>query len=421
MKYYIENSANINRKGIVLLVTLVILVVLSMLGYTLTSRVLAQRLRNQYLIDYSQARYGCDSAMKYALATMEEIQPELVSRPNEPDFSDLFALGPEQYKALMAQFMTDTNASSTKKSAGLPGIADTSDTNNTDANNISGSFIPGPYGAPWPLIKEPAEFEIGAAKIRIEIEDENAKYPLGWAMVEDDKIQRELDAGFETFCEMSGLGSEQIDSLKSELEAIRKFRPFRMTFEPVVTTTRTTAKLPAGTTRGSAAKTTTPTTQVKRTVLTVVTQTINQSTSFAKLFNSSLLDREMLTKPTITDGERKESPMKYISTWGTTAVNINTAPRHVLEAAFIFGGNQVDIADQIIQLRKVSPFENFDDLQKRIFGFSDSIEKCKTYITTESNLFTIRITSVCGLAKATAVIAVTKNGNSIRKIAVVNG
>ncbi|MGD8501381.1 MAG: hypothetical protein PVJ86_12085, partial [Phycisphaerales bacterium] len=69
------NNWNISRKrpGIVLLVTLVLLVVLATLGYTLSSRVAAQRHRNQYIIDYSKARYGCDSAVKYALATMEEI------------------------------------------------------------------------------------------------------------------------------------------------------------------------------------------------------------------------------------------------------------------------------------------------------------------------------------------------------------
>jgi hypothetical protein len=413
MKIYTENAHSSARKGIVLLITLVILVVLSMIGYTLSSRVLTQRLRNQYLIDYGQARYGCDSAMKYALAAMESIEPELVSRPNEPDFSDLFALGPEQYKAFIAQWIKESQASDTEKSGG----SDTGYANDTETNEISSVSIKGPYGAPWPLITEPAVFQIGAANVQIEIEDEEAKYPLGWAMVEDDKIQRELDAGFETFCEMSGLEPEQIDSLKSNLKAIRKIRPFKINFEPVVTTTRQTVKTPTSSTRGS----TSTTTQVLRTVLTTVTQSTNQATSFAKFFNSNLLDREMLAKPTIIDGERKESPLKYISTWGTTTINVNTAPRHVLEAAFIFGGDQVDIADQIIELRKVAPFENFDDLQKRIYGFSDSIEKCKTYITTQSNLFTIRVTSVCGMAKASAVIAVTKNGNSVKKIAAVSG
>ncbi|MHC4175201.1 MAG: hypothetical protein ACYST5_20005, partial [Planctomycetota bacterium] len=64
-----------------LLITLVILVVLSTLGYTLSSRVAAQRHRDQYIVDYSKARYGCDSAVKYALATLEEISVQLISRP----------------------------------------------------------------------------------------------------------------------------------------------------------------------------------------------------------------------------------------------------------------------------------------------------------------------------------------------------
>ena len=48
-----------NCRGIVLLVTLVLLVVLSTLGYTLTSRIAAQRHRNSYIIDYCKARYAC--------------------------------------------------------------------------------------------------------------------------------------------------------------------------------------------------------------------------------------------------------------------------------------------------------------------------------------------------------------------------
>ena len=91
--------------GFVLLVTLVALVVLSMLGYTLASRVSAQRHRENYIIDYQQARYACDSAMKYAIATLGDIKDlELVSRPNEPDFSDVFSMSDEEYQALLAKW-----------------------------------------------------------------------------------------------------------------------------------------------------------------------------------------------------------------------------------------------------------------------------------------------------------------------------
>jgi hypothetical protein len=427
MNNYSNNSKKYsNRHGIVLLVTLVVLVILSMLGYTLSSHVMSQRLRNQYLIDYTKARYGCDSAMKYAFATLEGINPVLVERPDDPDFSDLYALDSSLYNEMIKQWTLEYKAREKEKYLNADtdennfSTSSVSDNNDADIEENETISIPGPYGAPWPLITEPVEIEIGTAKVKIEIEDENAKYPLGWAMIDDGKIQREIDAGFETFCEMAGLKSDQIDTLKSDVYDIRTIRPFKINFEPVITTKRQTTQLSgsaiSGTKTGS-----TSTPQVIRSVLTVATQISNQSTSLVRLFNSSLLDREMLARPTIVDDNRKESPLKYISTWGTRQVNINTAPRHVLEAAFIFGGNQVKITEQVIEQRKIKPFENIEDLQKRIIGFTDSIEKCKVYITTASDIFTIRITATSGIAKASAVIAVTKDGGGVRRIATING
>ena len=107
-----QDNLNISRSrpGIVLLVTLVLLVVLATLGYTLSDRVANQRYRNQYIIDYSNARYGCDSAVKYALTSLEELDPELISRPNEPDFSDLFALDETGYQEYLAQWGNESQS-----------------------------------------------------------------------------------------------------------------------------------------------------------------------------------------------------------------------------------------------------------------------------------------------------------------------
>ena len=121
-----QDNRNIsrNRPGVILLVTLVLLVVLSTLGYTLSSRVSAQRHRNQYIIDYSNARYGCDSAVKYALATLEQLDPQLVSRPNEPDFSDLFALDEIGYQELITQWQEESECwHSTKVLASVPCVS----------------------------------------------------------------------------------------------------------------------------------------------------------------------------------------------------------------------------------------------------------------------------------------------------------
>ncbi len=411
-----------NCPGIVLLVTLVLLVVLSTLGYTLSSRVTAQRHRNQYIIDYSKARYGCDSAVKYALTTLEEIEPQLISRPNEPDFSDLFALDEAGYQELLAQwdiqswpvmnndtktFGDEIDSNNVKKMDKSDGFDDT-----------DSLFIRGPYGPPWPFITEPEEVDISSVKVRIEIEDENAKYPLGWALLNDPEQKREIDAGFATFCEMNGLDAEQIESLRLELNQIEQIKPFKLDFKPITKVTRTPTRSRSTKSRSTTRKT--PVSRVQRKVITVPKQIFEQTTHFARLFHSSLIDTEALAGPNIIAGDRKESALKYMGTWGSQKVNINTAPRHVLEAAFIFGGNEVEIAEEIIRRRRMEPFADTTDLKNALARHSGSITKCEKYITTKSTLFTIRITAISGVAKASSVIAITKNGKNITRIAVIN-
>ncbi len=411
-----------NRPGIVLLVTLVLLVVLSTLGYTVSSRVTAQRLRNQYIIDYSKARYACDSAVKYALTTLEEIEPLLIARPYEPDFSDLFHFDQSEYQEFLEEWKYESqNFDLNQSISSFSSISsnDINDVNQTNLVDLYSTNIPGPYGPPWPLVTYPAEFEISSAQIRIEVEDENAKYPLGWALLKDKEFQREIDTGFEIFCEMSGLETEQIESLKTELNEIGKFKPFKVDFKSIIKTTRVPVRRPNTSSRSTSTRST-PATTIKRKVISTATQISDQTTHFAKFFQSPIIDKETLAKPTIVDGDRKESPLKYISTWSTRKVNINTAPRHVLEAAFIFGGNQVEIAEKIIQRRREKPFENINDLKRSVVGYSDSINICEKYITTTSTFFTIKITAISGVAETSSIIAITKEGDRIRRIAIIN-
>jgi len=425
-----------NRPGIVLLVTLVLLVVLSTLGYTLSTRVAAQRHRNQYIIDYSSARYGCDSAVKFALATLEDIDPQLISRPNEPDFSDLFYLTELEYQELLEQWSLESQLTTLDGGKSFKGMVDIGNVDELsdigNVNDISSDeigiagfdsydslTISGPYGPPWPFITEPVEFEVGSAKIRIEIEDENAKYPLGWALLNDKAVQREAEAGFETFCEMTGLNAEQIDSLKNELQEIGKIKPFALDFKPTTITVKTPVTTRTVSSKSRTSKT--PRTRLTRKTVSAAEQISEQTIHFAKLFHSSLIDTEALARPTIVGAGRNESALKYMGMWGSMKVNINTAPRHVLEAAFIFGGDEVPIAEEIIQQRRIEPFVDIEELKTDLFRYSDSIGKCEKYITTVSRFFTIKVTAISGVAKASAVIAITKDGKRVKRIAVING
>ncbi len=428
---------NCGSRGIILLVTLVLLVVLSTLGYTLTARIAAQRHRDLYIIDYSKARYSCDSAVKYALATLEELEPKLVDRPNEPDFSDVFALTEEQYRELLAQVMEGMEfAEAEAEAEAEAGMIDLMNTMGVGDSNDANSFIDllstddeyyeqeppdirGPYGPPWPYVTEAAEFEIGSAKVTIEIEDENAKYPLGWALIEDEDIRLEARAGFDTFCEWMGMPLEQVDSLKEQLGLVAEIKPFKVKFKPMTRTVRTPVTTPT-TSRGRTAVSRTPRTRIVRKTVPASQQMAEQAAYFAKLFHSSLIDTETLARPIVESDIRKESVLKYMGTWASGKVNINTAPRHVLEAAFTFGGKADRIAEAIIQRRRIKPFEDMEELKRELYAFSNSIDKCESYITMTSRCFTIRVTAVSGVAKASSIIAITKDGKKVKRIAVVN-
>ena len=449
MKYKSRTADRVEqygRPGIVLIVTLVLLVVLSTLMFTLSSRMSAQRHRDRYIIDYQVARYGCDSAVKYALATLDDINtPRLIERPNEPDFSDLFMLDEEQYRQLLAEWnIPDEEGLSADGEFSLGGGLSSQDLTESGPNYANGFYdindpnsdrffgdskdpntrtVPGPYGPPWPYITEPVQLEISSAKVRIEIEDENAKYPVGWLLMDNKSIQREVTAGFETFCEWMDVNEVQLDLLGEQFERIKEIKPFKIDFKPITQVIRQPASAPqakTSTSRTTRSRTRPTAPRPRRKTISVDEQVAEQSADFAKLCHSTLLDTEMLARPIVISETRKESALKYMGIWATMKVNINTAPRHVLEAAFAFGGDADRIAEEIIQRRRIKPFATVEDLRRDLFSYSDSIEKSQKFITTVSRIFTIKVTAASGVAETSAVIGIVKEGRKVKRIAVIS-
>lgn len=431
MRYYGKNVNRPHRPAVVLVLTLVILVVLSVLACTLAVRVAAQRHRDQYMIDYQGARYACDSALKYALTRLQSIDPNLILRADKPDFSDLFALTQEQYHQMLDEWAQaqrelaeTTEGDDANEPESIPGIENLFDANSFyndpnalgqiqpgDANEPN---VPGPYGPAWPLVAEPIELELGAATATIQVEDENAKMPISWAVTGDKKLQAQTEAALETFCEWMQMEPTQIDELQSQLEQVTEIKQFKLDLKPVTVTEKqktTSSRRRTRSRRGRRARARTRTTKRTRPASA-------HATDFAKLFHSSLIDTEALARPVIQSPDRAESALKYLGMWGSKKVNINTAPRHVLEAAFAFGGDAVEIAELIIEKRQIKPFKNLKDLEKSLRKYADSIRKTKKYITTKSTFFTIRVTALCGLARTSAVVSIIKDGKKVEKLAV---
>ncbi|MCK4958900.1 MAG: general secretion pathway protein GspK, partial [Planctomycetes bacterium] len=269
----------------------------------------------------------------------------------------------------------------------------------------------------WPYVIEPIEFEIGQAKVTITIEDENAKMPLTWAITADKNVGRLATDSLRTFCEWMQMDSFQMDDLYAQLEDIAEHKKFTIVLKPITSKQTVTVKPPP------ASKTSSRSRVIRRpTTSTIVRQTrpaIAHTADFARLLHSSMLDLEKLAKPISATGDRHESALKYLALWGSQRININTAPRHVLEAAFTFGGYPTQIADEVIRRRKEKPFKTIDDLSSEIYGYSDAIRKATPYLTIRSAFFSIKVTVSCGSAKTTSVATIVKGEKEIQRIAMI--
>ncbi len=434
-----------HRSGVALIFVIIVLVILTAIVYRMSSSISRWKHRQQYVIDYQTARYACESGLKYALAAISNLAPAYVSRPNEPDFSDLFNMSDEEYKQMMQDWAekiaaeVDSNQLSkndfTSQKLDFSFLSETNDVNEfgslfaasaADANAQQQKLVvPGPYGPPWPYVTEPVEIEFGDAHVMIEIIDENAKLPLSWGISSDQDTERETKAAVVTFCEWMQMEPNEIKPLLVQLEAVKEIKPFSVNLKPVVTATTQRAggedenvgESPRGRRMSRRARL-----RASRARSRTVQETrpdIGHTKDFAKLMHSPMIDLEKLAKPVNEDENRSESALKYISLWGTGQVNVNTAPRQVLEAAFVFGGDAPQIAEQIIKLRKTEPFRDIDDLKKRLFSYSDSIEKSRPYITTQSSCFAVRVRATSGVAKVCATAGIKKEGNSFQKIGII--
>ena len=283
----------------------------------------------------------------------------------------------------------------------------------TDYSEPNALFVPGPYGPEWPHVCDPIKFDIGETNVTIEITDENAKMPLTWAIATDAQVRRLAENALETFCAWMQMDPFETRMLSEQLEDIEGIKRFTIDQKPITTRQTTRAQPKRSTRRSSRGSSRTAT---RKTVRPAVAHT----TDFAKLLHGSAIDLHTLSRPLPDTGDRYESPLKYLALWGSQRVNINTAPRHVLEAAFTFGGDAEDIAEEIIQRRHAKPFKDIKELQKSLYRYSESIKKSRNYIMTASTFFAIKVTAAHGRAKTSAVATVIKQGKNVQPIAIIS-
>jgi hypothetical protein len=452
------------RAGFALLLAIIVLVVLSSVAAGLSLRLTMAKRRQQYMIEYQRARYGLDSAIKYVLSDMPVRTFKLEPRTDAPDFSDLFWMTDSAYAQFINAWLataTDEQIEAVLKeedqtqTAGLSNKDLTSwlaslfggdnaspDPNALDALNPDGSEIveidpnaievPGPYGVPWPYVCEPIELTIGTARITITIEDENAKMPLSWLVTNFKQTNEQAEHSLKTFGAWMQMTPDEIKQLQASLEDIYKQKMFRVNPNPILLQNKPAA--PTAQAAQFSRRTHTRTAPGQRTPATASntpqpagTQQRPASahaTDFAKLFHSSMLNHEILMRPLPGTAKRVENAYKYLSLWGAQRININTAPRHILEAAFMLTLDAFEapkLAQQVIEIRKEKPFTKIEELKDVGMLDTDSFNNLKNYIAVSSNFFKVRVTSSSGNASANAVATVIKEGKNVETLAVMYG
>ncbi len=69
-------------------------------------------------------------------------------------------------------------------------------------------------------------------------------------------------------------------------------------------------------------------------------------------------------------------------------------------------------------MRQEKPIKDIDELKSKLYGYNDSIRKVAPYITTASKFFAVKVTARTGVARASSVATMVREGNNVQRIAV---
>ncbi len=433
MTIAVNNKISIKQRGVALIFALIVLAVLTTFSYSILTRISARKKRLEYYINYQKASYANTSAIKYALSKMDNLKLEYIDRSEQPDFSDLFSMSDDEYHDFLADWAQTIDEirleefqeiQEEKKEVDksltdmlvLFGLADANSIDikgqefvPTDPNSLS---VAGPYGPEWPLVTKEQVLEISGVEVTIRIEDENAKLPAVLAFLKDPKVKEEKEACFMTFFEWMGLESDDVDDFFSEVEDIEEIKTFNFNVAKKTEVDKS-AETKKNTKRSKRKRRT-----KAKTKKTTKRSSIRQYSDFAYLIDS-YIDINKLSKDVMHSKDKPESPLKYLAINGSSKVNVNTAPRNVLEAIFSFGGDADQVADAIITERKIKPFESIGDLKNRLFQYSDSISKTSRFLLTKSVFFNINIKSKIGTAVVESNTSVIKIGSLNQRVATI--
>jgi len=354
------------KKGMALLLTLMVLVVLATIIVQFQVDAALYERSTSYRLEKEQCRYAAESGLVIATHFITETLRKYKGR-----FPSDLTLSPGS--SIWSTIPSDPNQP-------LP-LQDSSP-QRTDSESDVPSFV---------LMRD--NIQIGMTDVEVEIQDENAKWPVLWHMPRNSPFSVSLDQaqvqkGYNEFARLSEVDpADARTALRMFYEMGSQFRLPPAEFIVNLTANSRTSRRIIYRHIGYTKK------------REEAIERRNQMKLFGRDFRDRLLnDIDFETLNQKLTG-KSASFSDYFGIWGHNRINLNTASPEILKSAFLPLGLSAQKARLIIEYRKKKPFNHTNDLsQIKALGFN-LIARIRPLSVVGPDTFTAKITARIGRTK----------------------
>lgn len=372
---------NNHKRGVTLLITLIVLVILAIMIVQFQTEATIHVRSNQFRFDRLQCRYAAESGIIVATQVIKlaRRQPDMFQPAEEPTPEDTSVDDPNQSMDI-----------------DLPPLED------TDSQEPTPSFV---------MIKK--TIEVGPVQVKIEIHDENAKWPLYWLVrspFEESSANTKAEQGFRNYTRKLGASTQIGRDVIKQTQGLAQ--PLNLPRPPVIIQKNLSRKRLSQRPR-----------RIK--YADRVRERLERNkymAIFAAQWYQHLRDdpkfESFHRKLTYLPGEFAD----YLSMWGTFEININTASEELIYCTFQSVGLTEQQAKAIVSHREQKPYTNTGELQlvKGLgIGLSNTI---RGLCEVKSNTYSIHVDAQLGRIRSRLLGGVYYDyGNQMQLAAVFSG
>ncbi len=389
----------IGRKtGFTLMLTLFALVVLATLSVQYQADTAVHARSSSFRREKTQCRYAAESGIIAGIMLVQQAIKEQAEKIRD---SRTAAASGEQ---------TTTDAA-----AGLD-LNDWEDPNVTEyLEQQERSFV----------IKEET-IQVGEAEVTLEIHDESAKWPVMWVFaspfgagtssVKPDTQVANLGESLDLESEVAELAMDLIREIGKP--ASLPPAEFTITLSRGRSSVSTNSRLRGRSTSSSVVTRRRHLGYTKR--VEEGDQRRESMGEFAKQLQHELhynSEYSFLKEPLFEDGDRF---VDYLGPWGHNKININTAPKRVMLAAFSGLGFTESMAEAVVSRRETMMFASTSELRELALIDDDVRSKVTPLCTTGSDTFSVHVTARLGRTSMKLNAGVYRNTTGKLKTAAIN-